>query len=531
MKALFLLLSLITLSQFLSPLYSCNQAFARYAGIAVNNDRSDFQKDLRHLMEIPGLQAIAASETHLYALSSEEGLVVFRVHADSLQWLYTSQGMQRRGNTISADVRFAYLTGNGNQLTIVEPTSVLGVYSSTTLPSRPLSAARSGNWLYLGTDNPGLYRISLETPESVDQTPEAVATSIIGRNRVYSVKTRDDNILVLTSNNRLHQFRQNGSDLEHIQSFTFGPAVARLFLADDQPLIAGAEGTVYELSSEGELNPVLEADAAVDQVFYWNGTYFARTIEGRVFIGDKSRTSRIYRRDTRANNFMALTKNQLWISEYNQLTQLMLKAPETASSTAQESGRSGSVIETLRLTPISNLIVPFPRPVILPIQFEEPITAENVRFQIRSGIQDAVIRDQGFYWQPASRNVGSNHFTIIASTSDGQVDSTSFNIEVRAFNAPPRFNPVRPLSIPVGETFTLPLRATDPDGPDPQLIRYLGMDLPEGASINEFTGELNWVPTRRQTGEHQFQVIATDQFGAASSITITVNVMQLSRNN
>ena len=78
----------------------------------------------------------------IYVLSEQEGLAVFRVSEKDTQWLYTNSGMQHRGNTIETDIRFAYLFGNGNRLTVIEPTSVLGVYSSTYLPSEPRGVAR-----------------------------------------------------------------------------------------------------------------------------------------------------------------------------------------------------------------------------------------------------------------------------------------------------------------------------------------------------------------------------------------------------
>ncbi|MFW6348638.1 MAG: cadherin repeat domain-containing protein, partial [Cyclonatronaceae bacterium] len=78
---------------------------------AQTGETARLSKDTSHQLEIPKLRSLAASDLHLYALSESDGLVVFRVHADSLQWLYSSESMQRRGNRLQADTRFAYLTG------------------------------------------------------------------------------------------------------------------------------------------------------------------------------------------------------------------------------------------------------------------------------------------------------------------------------------------------------------------------------------------------------------------------------------
>ncbi|MDZ7682342.1 MAG: putative Ig domain-containing protein [Fodinibius sp.] len=147
-------------------------------------------------------------------------------------------------------------------------------------------------------------------------------------------------------------------------------------------------------------------------------------------------------------------------------------------------------------------------------------------------ITSAEIRGQSFYWAPTSNDIGNHRIKLIASTNSGQTDSTSFNIEVKSFNAPPRFAPIRPISIPVGEAFSLPFKATDPDGMNADLVRFLGVNLPEGASIDEQTGEFSWTPSARQTGKNQFRIIATDQYGAATSVDVTINVIDnVQRNN
>lgn len=484
-------------------------------------------RDLSTLMEIPGLQSVTASETHLYALSSEDGLVVFRVHADSLQWLYSSQGMQRRGNRLTSDVRFAYLIGSNSRLTIVEPTSVLGVYSSTTLPAAPVTLARVGDFLFMGLETPGLFRLSLATPEAVDQAPAQLATQQTGRNRVSAVRAFGNTLLVLTANNSLHQFRvQDAGELEHQRSFSFGPAISNLFVIDGRPLLTGAEGTVYGLTSEGDLNPLFRIDGAVDDLRFWQGRYLIRSRTGQLWQARDGGQAQLIRRDTEPGNRMALSKGQLWLTEFNQISRMRLEErPVAEIRQTPRPGQRG----TLRLARIPDQITHFPRPVLLPLTFEQPVDPAQVRFQLQTSAAGASIRDQGFFWQPASRDVGRQQFTIIASTPDGQTDRITFEIDVRPFNTPPRFNQVRPLSIPVGEAFSLPLRATDPDGMDSELIRYLAVDLPDGAVLNERTGLITWTPTRRQEGQHRFQVIATDQFGAATQMNVTINVLQLTR--
>ena len=92
------------------------------------DESPELVKSIETTMEIPDIRTIASSQSHMYILSGREGLIVFRTTADSLQWLYSSSGLADRGNRLVADSRFAYLFGDNGRLTVIEPTSVLGVY-------------------------------------------------------------------------------------------------------------------------------------------------------------------------------------------------------------------------------------------------------------------------------------------------------------------------------------------------------------------------------------------------------------------
>lgn len=499
---------------------------------AQNTDLQRLSKDTSYQLEIPELRSLAASGIHLYALSDSDGLVVFRVHADSLQWLYSSEGMQRRGSELQADTRFAYLTGRNNQLTIVEPTSVLGIYSSTELPSPPGPVLRKGDDLFFGMNTVGLYRLSLRTPEEVDRNPDRIAEELIGRERVIALQSFGSRMMVLTAGNRLHQFRvSRRGEAEHEKSFRFGPAISNLFIINGQPLLTGTEGTVYEITEDDELRSLFRVNGAVDNLLFWNGIYLARTMEGEVWEARPDGSTEIFRRDARARNMMMITKNQLWMSDYEQLSRIRLISRSSSGEPSPDEQEVAQRLTSLNLKPIEDRVVPFPRPVLIPIDFEEEAAyRQELSYQIESNVSGATVRKEGFFWQPASRDVGRNMFTLVVSTRDGLADSTSFSVDVRPFNRPPRFSPVRRLSIPVGDEFVLPIRASDPDGSDNSLIRYMGVDLPAGARLDERSGEMVWTPSRRQAGEHEFRVIATDQYGAAASMSVNVNVLELERN-
>ncbi len=187
--------------------------------------------------------------------------------------------------------------------------------------------------------------------------------------------------------------------------------------------------------------------------------------------------------------------------------------------------------QSFQIKPIQNQIVPYPHALLLPFQIEGDVPISKIEFSYQSDIDEAIIRGQSIYWKPEMNETGRHRFKIIATAPTGQTATESFTVEVRSFNAPPRFIPIRRITIPVGIPYTLPVTAIDPDGMNKNLIRYLGVNLPKGASINEQTGKFKWTPTARQTGESTFRVIATDQYGAASSIDVTIRVIQISPEN
>jgi hypothetical protein len=479
--------------------------------------------DFSSTMRIPGIVNMHTSATHLYVLSEEEGLVVFRTNTDTLQWIFTSEGMTSRGNRMHADVRFAYLFGSGPRLTVLEPTSLLGVYSSTFLPHPPVDVFRTGTSLYVAMAEGGLGRLSLVTPSAFDQAPVMVDTGF-DRPNITSLAGMPLQMIALESNSNLLFFDISGEEMTLANTVSLSRDVHRLHVLDHTLYASTSDGQLFEVRSTGQLRPFANVGEPIEKILRWNDLYMVRTEAGQLLGVDIRGNVNYLRTDREAGNFFALVNNRLWISNYSELALNTIDG-RPAATPAQRSAAG-----TFRVGQISDMVIPFPRPVLLPLHTEGARPGE-VRFQYRSEVTNAEIRGHGFFWQPQSQHIGINRFVITATNSAGVTDSTSFIIDVRAFNAPPRFNPVRPLSVVVGENFQLPVRAIDPDGPDRELIRYHGVDLPEGASISERTGMFMWTPDRRQVGNHQFQVIATDQFGAASALPINITVRNLSRDD
>lgn len=485
------------------------------------------QKDYSFVLEIPELQAVTSSPTHLYALSATEGLAVFRAHADTLQWLYTSPGMQKRGDEMTADIRFAYLFGMNRRLTVLEPTSVLGVYSSTTLPTIARDAKRLGQNLYLALDSLGIGRLSLRTPQSVDSSLVFVGKQELNGASVINLETYKDRLIALAGNNRLLLFSQTDGQVQLTDNIDLNRPLTGIFTAGDRLLGSDKSGTVYEIGSRGNLSRVFAIDEPVSQISRWGDWLIVKGVSGKIWTSYRNASPQLWKSDPSAGNYYTVNKGNFWFSEYNTLSRVIPSQSGSVSENA--SGDRNAAGEQLKLQPIKRQVVPYPHPLLLPLNLKGHYPYSDVQFTYRSDIKSAEIKKEGFYWQPGPNETGVHHFTIIASGSNGQTDSTSFSVDVRSFNAPPRFTPLRPMTITVGESFSLPFSAIDPDGSDRNLIRYLGVDLPEGAAINEKSGAFTWTPKARQTGENTFRVIATDQYGAASSVEVTLNVVEEQR--
>lgn len=489
-------------------------------------------KNLDTVMEIPEIESVTSSEAHMYVLSGREGLIVFRTTADSLQWLYSSSGLANRGDRMVTDIRFSYLFGRDGRLTVIEPTSVLGVYSSTRLDDDPNDIARIGNDLYLADDDYGLRTLSLETSESVDRPPEPVFEH---NQPIVSIARISDQLFAIDSENRLLLFEKEDGELNSNGSQQLPQGSQRLHTSSNRLYVTTENGGIYRIRSDGRTDELFEIEEEITHLIQWNDSYLIRGESSRIWIASQGVRPTLFRDDPSAGNHITTFKEQLWISEHRQLSRWVDSEHIATFDDTDDTNRTNStpdnqpVDEPLRLASIDDLVIPYPRVLLLTLSLESDHNVQDISFQQKSSIDGIRIRGNGLYWQPSSSDVGSHAISIIATNREGQTDSTSFNVNVRPFNSPPRFSPVRNLSIPVNEEFTIPFQASDPDGSNPDLIRYIGVDLPDGASLDEGSGEFEWTPTRRQAGEHEFQVIATDQYGAASSMDITIKVVELER--
>lgn len=483
------------------------------------------QKDFSSTLEIPDITTMESSPAHLYVLSEEEGLAVFRAYSDSLQWLYTSSGMEKRGNSITADIRFAYLFGDSERLTVLEPTSVLGAYSSTTLLDPPLDAKRIDQHLFTVLNSGKIGHLSLETPSAVDSAFTEVEENDLSEKNVKDIEASSNRLYALSDDQTITVLSESDDFVSFDEEWELEDNLSRIFLVGDVIMGSDEEGNIYEVSSSGDLSQLGTIEEPVVDLKNWGDWLVIRGESNRLWTSYRNREPSVWKSDEEAGNHITVVKDQLWLAEYDKVNRIL--EVETDDSTSGDASEDLS----LKIRDIEDRTIPYPNSLLLPIELEKNYPADQVQFTYQSDVENAEIRGLGFRWKPSSGQIGTHNFKIIATSSDGQADSTSFSVDVTSFNAPPRFSPVRTISIPIDEEFTLPIQAIDRDGMNRELVRYVGVDLPEGASIDEKTGEFSWTPTARQEGENTFRVIATDQYGAASSTEVTIRVVEASRDD
>ncbi len=485
---------------------------------------SQWSQDFSNMIEISNVKAMEASSSHLYVLSELEGMAVFRIHSDSLQWLYTSDGMQRRGDQLKSDIRFGYLYGDSRRLTVLEPTSVLGVFSSTQLPVPPLGVARLGDKLYIALNDEGLGELSLTDPDIFDSDPKIVENGVIGRASVIDLvsSTLANQLFVLTNDDRIHLFKMEEGVLSHTESVDLDEPVNKLFIQDDQIWASSALGEIYSITTNGIGRKIGEVDAPIANILQVENDIIVHTENKQLWISQSGDEFKLWQAESTAGNFITRSDDAVWVSFFDKISSLIPSSGETLISS------SGTSTAGFKITNIENQTLTFPQPLLLGLELESG-DINDVTFTYRSSVANAKIKKQGLFWQPSINQVGLTSFTIIATNSAGAIDSVNFMVDIRTFNAPPRFSPVRGSTIAVSDPYELTFNAIDPENPSSTLIRYLGVDLPTGSTLNEQTGLFSWTPTERQIGEQTFRIVATDEQGTASSIDVTLTVVNISR--
>jgi hypothetical protein len=127
-----------------------------------------------------------------------------------------------------------------------------------------------------------------------------------------------------------------------------------------------------------------------------------------------------------------------------------------------------------------------------------------------------------FVWAPGYDRAGD--YPVTFTVSDGSLsDSETIGIGVTNTNRAPVLDSVDDQTVTEGDTLSLSLVATDPDG---DAVVFSAGGLPEGATIDPASGAFDWTPDYVQAGAYTVTFRATDDgtppLVEEQTITITV---------
>jgi flagellar hook assembly protein FlgD len=127
-------------------------------------------------------------------------------------------------------------------------------------------------------------------------------------------------------------------------------------------------------------------------------------------------------------------------------------------------------------------------------------------------------------WTPDFDQAGE--YLVTFTVSDGEFeDSETITITVVNANGPPLLAPIGDQAVNEGQTLTLHLTATDPDG---DVLTYSASLLPVGASFEPVTGTFSWIPGSDQAGTYTVTFTVSDgELSDEETITITVTDVPL----
>ena len=122
-------------------------------------------------------------------------------------------------------------------------------------------------------------------------------------------------------------------------------------------------------------------------------------------------------------------------------------------------------------------------------------------------------------WTPLTEQYGYNE--IIVGATDGTLATTqSYGFWVEIVNDAPVISSSPPTSAVIGQLYSYNVNATDPDL---EVLRYGLLINPDGMTINQVNGTIEWVPTSAHGGNNSVAVQATDgELSAAQTFSIYV---------
>ncbi|QDV24439.1 putative Ig domain-containing protein [Aureliella helgolandensis] len=134
-------------------------------------------------------------------------------------------------------------------------------------------------------------------------------------------------------------------------------------------------------------------------------------------------------------------------------------------------------------------------------------------------------------WRPTIDQVGEHLVILRATNASGSISLHDFYLDVTAPNTPPAIVapssgigslPVLTSLANVGLSYVYDIIAQDAESTE---LTYALTQSPAGATIDPVSGRLNWLPAASAVGPHDFIVEVTDEAGATTTATWTVDVL------
>src|SRR5206468_11347412 len=158
---------------------------------------------------------------------------------------------------------------------------------------------------------------------------------------------------------------------------------------------------------------------------------------------------------------------------------------------------------------------------------QDPLTFSAFGLPVGAALTPSATYEAVVSWMPSASDIGI-YPVVFQVADDGNcgagpilTDQSSINIVVRATNSAPVLVPVGNQTVPEGQTLTLTLQATDPEG---DAVTYSASNLRFGAVLNPVTGVLTWTPNFLQAGTYSGIVLTASDGNLSSSANLTITV-------
>lgn len=487
-------------------------------------------QNLTQKLNFPDLDEMQFTPFHAYFCMKDGSIALYRFREDGLTYLFTNEYVANRGKLVHSDIRFAYLLNEQNEITILDPNSLLLVTQRIALDFEPLKLFRQGNWLMIFSSN----FVQIHPISASDQTEVkrlSIPTEIVADKFIQSSSNSADLFVLSNSNELLELIWQQGDSMYTVRS------VQQLAEEPVSKLLAHKEGSFW--FTDQDQKSLFRFDSTKTELIY----QFEEEISNFVIASDDSNKAYVITENEnlwsvslneplpaklliKSGGLVELvqTKNALWLRKTNRVEYI-----QNANFAENEEGISIPTNEDLGLSKpqfdqFDRVIHPVSEYLIIPMKLKSGWRKPGLYFELNSA-KEASIEDRSFIWKPSLADVGTHEFDISMFSDTGLEDQQKLIVDVRPFNAPPEFLPQRSLTIVAEEQVSLSVRALDPDGADRTLLRYRGRGFSEGMQLQAKEGLILWKPSSAQVGMHEFEIIATDQYGASANKMMQVKVV------